>query len=106
MHCRLYQDVNLFPREHLKPQLLLERKWNSIKTKHGFPEEVKLTALKLLSQAKWGGTTAEAALAGSLYVAAHVTFEGVTQGELAEEFGVTEVTVRNAVNIIRRDLRT
>lgn len=105
MHCRLYHDANLFPRDHLKPQQFLERRWNSIKAKRGLSEEVRARALEIMSRSKWGGRTPEAASAGCLYVAARLVSQPITQDELAEEFGITEATLRNVVKSIERDFR-
>jgi len=103
MHCRLFRDANLFPRSRLNPQQLLVRKWNSIKTKLGISDETKTTALELISKTNWRATTAEAASAASLYKATQLTSQWVTQAQLAQEFGITEATLRNAVKLIERN---
>ena len=106
MHCRLFQEAGLYPTAHLKPQELLERMWNSLKQEFDLTDQVKFDALQLISELKLIARTPEVAVAGCLYAAAlrcrHLghSVGVVTQKELADSLGITEVSVRNVWNLI------
>jgi len=98
---RLLKQEGLYPATHLKPHELLERMWSSVKDEFSLPERVKATALELMSQFKFTGRSPEVVAATCLYVAApRCGAFSLTQRDLADTFGVTEVSIRNAKNTI------
>jgi transcription initiation factor TFIIIB Brf1 subunit/transcription initiation factor TFIIB len=106
MHCRLFQEAGLYPATHLKPQELLERMWNSLKSEFHLSEQVKSDAMQFMSELKFTGRSPEVVVAACLYAAAlrcrirDRTLGVVTQKQLADTLGITEVSVRNAWNLI------
>ena len=103
MLCRLYKQAGLFPSTPLKPQPLLEKKWPLIRDKYSLPERIRLKALELMAPSDSAGRMPEVVAAGCVYVAAtlHGLSQYVTQKQIAEEFGVTDVSVRNMAKAIR-----
>ena len=103
MLSRLYKQAGLFPSTHLKPQPLFEKKWPLIKDKYSLTEHARFKALELMSAGDLTGRTPEVIVAGCIYTA--VTVYGlsqyITQKEIADEFGVTEVSVRNMAKVIQ-----
>jgi transcription initiation factor TFIIIB Brf1 subunit/transcription initiation factor TFIIB len=100
MYSRLFKDAGLYPWSHLKPNELLERMWNTLKAEYGLPENVKVIALGLMSRFNFTGRSPEVVVAACLYVGARKCSMRITQKDLAERFGITEVSVRNVKNLL------
>jgi transcription initiation factor TFIIIB Brf1 subunit/transcription initiation factor TFIIB len=74
--------------------------WPSLKRECELAEEVKTAALELMSQPELMGRSPEVIVAACLYKAAQKGPAYLTQRELADKFGVTEVSIRNVKNLI------
>jgi len=103
MTIRPFMDAGLFPKESLRPKVLLERLWKSLQDKFALPDTIKSRILELAAEPKIKYHTPIAVLAGCTYVACVEAALWITQDELASFFGVTEVTLRNIVIIIREN---
>ena len=101
----LFTSVDLFPKEHLKPEMLLERTWRSLQDKYALPETIKTRILTLIKDVrehlKYTSRTPNTVAAGCTYVACYESNQRITQGDLEEFFGVTEVTIRSMLKVLK-----
>jgi transcription initiation factor TFIIB len=72
----------------------------------GVSEKTKGLAIKLLNQDKRfkAGNSPEGSAAAALYIACLLSIEKITQKDIADAAGVTEVTVRNRYKILKKKL--
>jgi len=104
---RLFMNAGLFPKEHLRPEMLLERTWKSLQLEHILPDTLKTRILvliqKMCAHSKLVGRSPNAStiVAACVYVACVESGHSITQGELDRFFGVTEVSIRNGIKILK-----
>ena len=103
---RPFMAAGLFPRILIRPQTLLERLWKSLQDKFGLPDAMKDRILELVAEPKIKYKTPSAVLAACTYVACVEASMWITQVEIADFFGVTEVTLRNLTTILRENNRS
>jgi len=101
MTSRLFMDAGLYPKKSLPAVALLDRLWRSFQDKYSVPDTVKTRILELVKEPKIKYRTPNAILAGCTYIACLEAGIGITQDELSQFFGVTEVSIRNTINILR-----
>lgn len=105
--CRLFTNAGLFPKDHLRPETLLERTWRSLQQEHVLPETLKTRILALIQKvcahSKLAGHAPNTStiVAACVYVACVESGHSITQGELDRFFGVTEVSIRNGIKILK-----
>jgi len=46
--CRLFTSAGLYPKKHLRPEVLLKRIWKSLQEEYGLPETIKKRILTLV----------------------------------------------------------
>ena len=106
MSSRLFKEAGLFPAAYLRPQQLLDKKWALLKKSHSLPDRVKERASELISNTNLEGRAPESIVAASIYLA--ITECGlssyITQREVASEFGITEVSVRNVARAFQANM--
>jgi transcription initiation factor TFIIIB Brf1 subunit/transcription initiation factor TFIIB len=98
---RPFLDAGLYPRKPLLTATLLDRIWKSLQDKYALPDTVKARILELTKEPKIKYRTPSAILAGCSYIACIEAGNRITQEELAGFFGVTEVSLRNIINVLR-----
>lgn len=103
MTCRLFTSAGLYPRQHLRPESLLERSWKSLQDKYSLPETVKSRILALMKDPELVGKTSSTVVAGCTYVASLESGNWILQDDLAEFFGITQVSLRNILNCLRKN---
>lgn len=100
--CRLFTSAGLYPKERLRPETFLERSWKSFQEKYALPDAIKARITSLLKEPTIAGRTPSAAVAGCAYIACVESNNWITQDELSKFFGVTEVSIRNIVNCLKK----
>lgn len=101
MAIRPFMDAGLYPKKQLHPSALLDRLWKSFQDKYQLPDTVKTRISELIKEPKIKYRTPNAILAGCAYVACFEARSGITQDELSRFFGITEVSIRNTINVLR-----
>jgi len=98
----VFKEANLYPKMHLQSDNLLEKTWRKIQDKYDLPEAVKVRAIALMAtpQLKERALTPYAVVAACMYIASKEQGYWISQWDLAEFFGVTEVTIRNAIKLL------
>ena len=99
MQARLFKKASLYPVTYLTAEKVVERKWTSLCAKYGLPEEARTTAVQLVSRASRTGSPHVLAAAAT-YVAGRRHRVHVTQSDLADEFGITEVSLRKHAQVL------
>lgn len=92
---KLFKNTRLYPVGPTAVEIL-NGQWKYLKKEFGFPDEIKTKAVNLLSNRQIiAGRSPQVVIAGSLYLICKIHGFEITQLELAEMFGVTEVSIRN-----------
>jgi len=102
MLCRLFTATNLYPKERLRPEAFLERTWKSFQEKYSLSDTVKSRILTLMKDPILTGRTPSAVVAACAYIACIESGNRIVQDDLSEFFGVTEVSIRNVVNSLKK----
>ena len=92
---KLFKNTRLYP---IGPTAIeiLNGQWKYLKKKFGFPDEIRTKAVNLLSNRQIiAGRSPQVVVASSLYLTCRMHGFRITQPELADTFGVTEVSMRN-----------
>ena len=100
--ARLFKEAGLYPTSHLTPRQLFERLWYHLREEYRLPESVRSIALELMSIQELVGRSPEVVVAACLYLGALEKSIHLRQKELAEEFGITEVSLRNVKKVVDR----